>query len=183
MSNEQLDRLGWQATAGFSDDLNRLSYASRTPEGHIVFGGGSNRSYAYLFNNRTLFPGTPDRATSAFAAMHNTMNDYLPGSGQLKLAHRWTGTLAISLRRNCSMGVRGDHRNVYYALGYSGHGVVAANMAGKVLTDLYSGDDSQWRGMPFVNADFSPIPLEPFRWLGYQMFTRLTGRSPRETYR
>ncbi|MEM7345780.1 MAG: FAD-dependent oxidoreductase, partial [Chloroflexota bacterium] len=102
---------------------------------------------------------------------------------QLPIAHRWTGTLAITLRRNCSMGVRGEHNNVYYALGYSGHGVTAANMAGKVLTDLYSKDDETWRGMPFINADFAPIPLEPFRWMGYHMMTRLTGRSPREAHR
>lgn len=183
LSDERLDELGWHGTAGFADDLKRISYATRTREGHIVFGGGSNLSYGYLFNNRTVYPGSPDSAQPAFADMHNTMNSYLPGSSQLPLPYRWTGTLAISLRRNCSMGVRGEHRNVYYALGYSGHGVTAANMAGQVLTDLYSNHNQRWRGMPFINADFAPIPLEPFRWMGYQMFTRLTGRSPKEPYR
>ncbi len=183
LSDERLEQLGWRDTAGFSDDLKRISYATRTREGHIVFGGGSNLSYGYLFNNRTVFPGSPDSAMPAFADMHNTMNDYLPGSQHLPIAHRWTGTLAITLRRNCSMGVRGEYRNVYYALGYSGHGVTAANMAGQVLTDLYSNHHQRWQGMPFINADFAPVPLEPFRWLGYQMMTRLTGRSPREPHR
>ncbi|MFN8562943.1 MAG: FAD-dependent oxidoreductase [Anaerolineae bacterium] len=76
------------------------------------------------------------------------------------------------------MGVRGD-RNVYYAIGYCGHGVTLANLAGKVLTDLYSGDDEQWRGLPFYQQPYLRIPPEPFRWLGYQTFTRLTGKSPR----
>ncbi len=183
LSDQQLDDLGWHGTAGFADDLNRISYATRTKEGHIVFGGGSNISYGYLFNNRTAFPGSPQSAQPAFRDMHRTLADYLPGTAHLPHAHQWTGTLAISLRRNCSMGVRGQHKNVYYALGYSGHGVTAANMAGKVLTDLYSGDDAEWRGMPFVNADFGPIPLEPFRWMGYQMMTRLTGKSPKEPHR
>lgn len=184
LSDDEAKAIGWQGTAGFSDDLNRISYATRTNEGHIVFGGGSNISYGYLWNNRTAFPNSPDSANAAFDDMHDTMGQYLTGSRQLRRAHRWTGTLAISIRRNCSMGVRGDHNNVYYALGYSGHGVTAANMAGKVLTDLYSDDDTeQWRDMPFVNADFSPIPLEPFRWMGYQMMTKLTGKSPREPHR
>lgn len=183
LTAERQTQLGWHGTAGFSDDLNRLSYGTLTREGHIVFGGGSNRSYDYLFNNRTAFPGTPERAGPAFGAMQKTLGTYLPGSGRLPLSHRWTGTLAISLRRNCSMGVRGEYKNVYYALGYSGHGVVAANMSGRVLTDLYSGDDAKWRGLPFVNAGFAPIPLEPFRWLGYQTMVRVTGRSPREAYR
>ena len=77
------------------------------------------------------------------------------------------------------MGVRGESQNVYYAVGYCGHGVTLANIAGQILTDLYSRDDQGWRGLPFYQAQYALIPPEPFRWFGYQMFTRLTGRSPR----
>jgi glycine/D-amino acid oxidase-like deaminating enzyme len=77
------------------------------------------------------------------------------------------------------MGVRGDERNVYYAIGYCGHGVTLANLAGQILTDLYSRDDERWRGLPFYQPEYAPVPPEPFRWLGYQVYTRLTGRSPR----
>jgi glycine/D-amino acid oxidase-like deaminating enzyme len=37
LSDEAARQLGWHGTAGFSDDLNRISYATRTREGHIVF--------------------------------------------------------------------------------------------------------------------------------------------------
>ena len=50
------------------------------------------------------------------------------------------------------MGVRGKHRNVYYALGYSGHGVTLANLAGRVLADIYAGDDTRWRDLPFYRT-------------------------------
>jgi glycine/D-amino acid oxidase-like deaminating enzyme len=79
------------------------------------------------------------------------------------------------------MGVRGAHRNVFYALGYSGHGVVLANLAGRVLADLYSDHHEPWRDLPFYQAPLGGIPPEPFRWAGYQAFTALTGRSPRRT--
>ncbi len=183
LSDEKLDQLGWHQTAGFSDDLNRISYATRTKEGHVVFGGGSNISYGYKFNNGTAWSGSAESKQPAFDDMHRTLNGYMPGFGMLPRKYEWTGTLAISLRRNCSMGVRGDFKNVYYALGYSGHGVVAANMAGRVLTDIYSDAEDEWRHMPFVNAPFSSIPLEPFRTVGYQMMTKLTGKSPREPHR
>jgi len=176
LSSDQLARIGWHQAAGYSDDLDRISYSSLSREGRIVFGGGSNDSYDYLFNNRTSYPGLSDKA---FRTMHSTMLKYLPTLRDVPITHKWAGTLAISFKRNCAMGVMGAHRNVYYALGYSGHGVVLANLAGKVLTDIYSGDDQQWRKLPFYHADFAPIPLEPFRWIGYQIFTRLTGRSPR----
>ncbi len=182
LSPEQLNNIGWQQLAGYEDDLDRIAYSTLTREGHIVFGGGSNASYAYLFRNRTAYPNTPHSAQSSFTAMRKTMSDYLPRSADIPLAHRWTGTLGITLRRNNLMGVTGEHRNVYYALGYCGHGVTLANMAGMVLTDLYSGDDERWRGLPFYMPQktiYDPIPPEPFRWLGYQLFTRLTGKSPR----
>ncbi len=85
----------------------------------------------------------------------------------------------MTLNRKPLMGVRGEHRNIYYAIGYCGHGVTLANIAGQVLTDMYSHDDEQWRDLPFYQAAYLSIPPEPFRWLGYQMFTRLTGQSPR----
>lgn len=179
LTPEQREAIGWRAFAGYSDDMDRISYSTLTNDGHIVFGGGSNASYAYLFNNRTAYPGTPDSAANSFRAIEATMRGYLPESQRIPIAHRWTGTLGITLKRNNLMGVRGEKRNVFYAIGYCGHGVTLANMAGQVLTDLYSGDDERWRKLPFYQAEYAPIPPEPFRWLGYQFFTRLTGKSPR----
>jgi gamma-glutamylputrescine oxidase len=57
--------------------------------------------------------------------------------------------------------------------------VTLANVAGKVITDMVSGDDQAWRGLPFYQPQYMPIPPEPFRWIGYQAFTRLTGKAVR----
>lgn len=168
--------LGWQAYAAYADDLDRISYASLTPEGYLIFGGGSNQSYAYLFNNRTAYHGDAERG---FRSVVARLRAYLPPTANAPIAYRWTGTLGITLNRQTLMGVIGEHRNIYYAIGYCGHGVTLANMAGQVITDIYSGDDEQWRGLPFYQPTISPIPPEPFRWMGYQIVTRLTGRSPR----
>ena len=179
LSAEQQAALGWTAYAGYSDDLDRISYSTMTRAGHMVFGGGSNASYDYLFRNRTAYPGSPASVTRGFAAMENTLHTYMPGSRGLPMAYRWTGTLAITLDRKPLIGVRGAARNVHYALGYSGHGVTLANVAGRIIADLYEGNEDAWRAFPFVNSRYARIPPEPFRWLGYQFFTRLTGKSPR----
>jgi glycine/D-amino acid oxidase-like deaminating enzyme len=78
------------------------------------------------------------------------------------------------------MGVSGENWNVYHALGYSGHGVSLALLAGRVLADLYEGNHEPWRELPFYQKRLLPLPPEPLRWLGYQAYTRLTGRSPRK---
>jgi glycine/D-amino acid oxidase-like deaminating enzyme len=176
LTPEQREALGWRGFAGYSDDLDRIAYSTMTSEGHIIFGGGSNASYAYQFRNRTAYQGSNRRS---FAAIEGTYRGYLPGGAAIPITHRWTGTLGITLSRTPLIGVRGDKRDMFYAIGYCGHGVTLANLAGEILTDLYSGDDERWRGLPFVQAHYPKLPPEPFRWIGYQTFTKLTGKSPR----
>lgn len=179
LTPEQRARLGWHSLAGFADDLDRISYASLTPAGNLIFGGGSNAAYSYQFNNRTIYPGGSAAARRAHATMAATLRNYFPASGELPITHRWSGPLGITMNRQPLFGVRGEARTVYYALGYCGHGVTLANLAGEFIADLYGGDDSRWRGLPFYQGRYHRIPPEPFRWFGYQAFTRLTGRSPR----
>lgn len=179
LSSEDQARIGWRAFAGYSDDLDRIAYSTLTSEGHLIFGGGSNQAYAYLFGDRTAYPRTIRAREASFNRMAQTMHQYQPNTAALPVAHRWTGTLGMTLNRDPLIGVRGEHRNIYYALGYCGHGVTLANIAGQILTDLYSGDDAHWRDLPFYQAPYHEVPPEPFRWLGYQLFTRLTGKSPR----
>jgi gamma-glutamylputrescine oxidase len=174
-----LDRwreLGWGATAGFTDDMDRISYASMSEDGRLLFGGGGNGAYSYLYGSRTAWPTRPDEQYAFVRAM---LARYFPAAKDVRIAHEWTGTLGITMSRVCSMGVTGEHKNVLYALGYSGHGVVLANLAGQVLCDFYSDHHDPWKDLPFYQRRLDGIPGEPFRWVGYQIFTRLTGRSPR----
>lgn len=179
LTPEQRQQLGWRAFAGFADDLDRISYGSLTLTGHLIFGGGSNQAYAYLFNNRTRLPAESAVARRAQTAIARTLAGYFPSTATLPIVCRWSGVLGITLNRQPLWGRWGEERNIYYALGYSGHGITLANLAGEFIADLYGGDDSRWRWLPFYQSRYPPIPPEPFRWLGYQVFTRLTGRSPR----
>jgi glycine/D-amino acid oxidase-like deaminating enzyme len=173
---ERWAELGWTGTAGFTDDMDRIAYASMSADGRLLFGGGGNGAYSYLWGSKTAWPTEP---AAQYAHVHGVLKKYFPRAADVKIAHRWTGTLGITLSRVCSMGVTGEHKNILYALGYSGHGVVLANIAGKVLCDLYMDNHEPWRDLPFYQRSLGGIPGEPFRWVGYQIFTKLTGKSPR----
>jgi glycine/D-amino acid oxidase-like deaminating enzyme len=179
LSSEELARVGWGEVAGFSDDLDRIAYGGRSSAGEIIFGGGGNSAYSYRFGGKTSFPGTADKS---FQAIEKRLHDYLPSLNGIEVAERWSGAVALTMTRICAMGVRGAHRNVYYAFGYSGHGISLANLAGRVLCDIYSDDDERWRQLPFYMPRLAPIPPEPFRWLGYHAYTKLTGKSPRRQH-
>jgi glycine/D-amino acid oxidase-like deaminating enzyme len=177
LGEETWERIGWGEWDGFTDDLDRIAYASRTPEGRFLFGGGGNPAYSYRLGGDPVFPDGGRESACAF--LRRALTRYFPGLADAPIAHRWSGTLGMTLDRVCSMGVRGPWRNVYYALGYSGHGVALALLAGRVLADLYEGNHEAWRDLPFYQKRLPPLPPEPLRWLGYQVYTRLTGRSPR----
>lgn len=172
----QQQALGLGEVDGFSDDMDRIAYGALTGGGRLVFGGGSNAAYGYQYGGSTVWQGSPEPGV---AAVRRRLAEALPGAGAVPVERSWSGTLCITLSRVCAMGVTGAHRNVYYSLGYSGHGVTLANAAGEVLADLYAGEGERWADLPFVNRHPRGIPPEPMRWLGYQAFTRLTGRSPR----
>jgi glycine/D-amino acid oxidase-like deaminating enzyme len=176
LSEEEWGEIGWHRGCGFTDDSSRLAYASMTSNGQLVFGGGSNASYDYLFGSRARFSGRNDRAVNA---VYKRLARYFPRAGLIGIHHRWSGALGMTLHRMPTIGVRGEHRNVYYALGYSGFGVMMSNLAGKILCDIYSGADERWRELPFYCREPSFIPPEPARWVGYKLFTALTGKSPR----
>ena len=171
-------RIGWGDWDGFTDDLDRIAYACRTPGGRLLFGGGGNAAYSYRLGGRPVPTARAERRALPF--MQRVLAGYLTGLADAKLEQRWSGLLALTLDRVCSMGVGGRHRNVYHALGYSGHGVALGLLAGRVLADLHAGNHEAWRDLPFYQKRLTPFPPEPVRWLGYHVVTRLTGKSPRK---
>ncbi len=169
-------RLGFDRCAGFFDDSPRLAYCSVLPDRRLVFGGGTTAAYGYRFGNATTFDARPDDAGAK--AVHAMLLHYLPELEGVRISHRWSGPLDLTLVRHCAIGVRGRDRNVYYGVGYSGHGITLANLAGRVIADLYAGNHEPWKSVAFYQRRPSGIPPEPFRWLGYHLITKLTGKSP-----
>jgi glycine/D-amino acid oxidase-like deaminating enzyme len=173
-TNAYTPRLGYFADRIFPLHAHVIATEGRSPE-EWAKRGWSAHTAGYRYGGRTSWEGAVD-----FDAVHRRLLQYMPDISDIPLAHRWTGPVALSWNRICAMGVRGDHKNVYYALGYSGHGVTLANLAGRVLCDLYAGADERWRGLPFYKGPMAWMPPEPFRWIGYHVVTRLTGKSPRK---
>ena len=173
---EILERTGLANVAGFFDDLPRLAYCSVDDDRRVIFGGGSTAAYGYRFRSATAFATHLEDAGSR--ALRESLLRYFPELAEIPIRHRWSGPLDLTLVRHCAIGVRGEHRNIYYALGYSGHGITLATLAGRVVADLHAGNHAPWQDVAFYMRRPSGIPPEPLRWIGYQLYTRLTGKSP-----
>lgn len=100
-----------------------VNYFHNSPDHRLLFGGGENYS--------PRFP----RDLQAF--VRRFMLEVYPQLADVDIDYAWGGTLAITLKRMPHFGRNGS---VYWAQGYSGHGVAMANMGGKLIADAIAGD-------------------------------------------
>ena len=76
------------------------------------------------------------------AALRPKLNIVFPQLADTRVDFAWGGYIAISLKRIPQFGrING---NVYFAQGYSGHGVAPTHLAGKMLADAIAGDSEQF---------------------------------------
>jgi gamma-glutamylputrescine oxidase len=103
--------------ASLSDSLFVINYWKLSDDRRLIFGGGETYS--------DKFPASiTDFVRPKLLAIY-------PELSNVRLDYGWGGTLAITRNRMPDLGV---HKGVvYYAQGFSGHGVPTATMAGKLI--------------------------------------------------
>ena len=77
-----------------------------------------------------------------------------PSLAGIKIDHAWGGPTAGSLDRQPSVGVMGDHHNIYYGVGY-GEGVPSTQTGGKMIAELMTGEKNEFTEHFIINR---PIP-------------------------
>jgi gamma-glutamylputrescine oxidase len=87
------------------------------------------------------------------------MLEVYPQLADVNIDYAWGGTLAITLRRMPSFGRRSQ--NIYWAQGYSGHGIAMANMGGKLVAEAIAGQAERFD----LFANIRHLPFPGGRWL------------------
>jgi gamma-glutamylputrescine oxidase len=154
--------IGWNNKVAFSDTYNLLYHLSRTPDNRILIGSGYVN---YFFNNGIV---NKDDLNVLKAHLYKELVRIYPGLSGIDFEYVWTGVLGFSVDFSQSVGVMGAHKNIYYGLSYVGHGINLSTLFGKIITDIYAGEESNWNGLPFLNHHFIPLPSEPLKWVALQ---------------
>ncbi|WP_035517163.1 NAD(P)/FAD-dependent oxidoreductase [Pseudohaliea rubra] len=104
-------------------------------------------------DNRLLFGGGETYSSSFPSDIKAFVRPYLlkiyPELANVAVEYGWGGTLAITMSRLPDLGRLSGR--IFYAHGYSGHGVPIASLAGKVLAEVISGSAERFdimAGMP-----------------------------------
>ncbi len=151
--------LGWRAALPFDDSRTELYYLGLTRDRRLHIGGGK---VDYLFND-----GTPGSVTAGerHGALKAMLAELYPSLASVAFDAQWAGAVDMSLDASPSVGTLGAHRNIHYAIGYSGHGVNLTSVFGRILADLVGGNRDEWRWLPYLDRLPPYLPNEPFRWL------------------
>ncbi|GAA0443227.1 FAD-dependent oxidoreductase [Acrocarpospora corrugata] len=161
------DEIGWDGRELLGDTAHYYMYAQRTADDRIAFGG---RGRPYLYASRLDDRGhTHDWTVDA---LWHLLTTFFPAAKQAKVAHAWSGVLGVP-RDWCATVSLDRATGLGWAGGYTGHGVAAANLAGRTLADLALGRDSDLTTLPWVDRRVRRWEPEPLRWLGVHAMYRL----------
>ena len=125
---------------GMQDSRFVINYWRLSRDRRLLFGGGENYSHRFPADIR------------AFVRRH--MLEIYPQLANTRIDFGWGGALAITMKRMPAFGRL--PRNIFYALGYSGHGIPTATLAGKLLAEAVSGSAERFDVMAKI-----PTPAFP----------------------
>jgi glycine/D-amino acid oxidase-like deaminating enzyme len=155
LTDAQRTAIGWRGREGVYTAHEMLESYRLTDDDRIV---GGAKTVRYGFDGRAL---EDDPATFAF--VEAAFRDRFPELRDVRVTHRWGGPIAFALDFLPAVGVTGAFKNVFYSVGYAGHGIAMASYAGTMLADLLLGRDGPGRAL--WDRRSVPMPPEPFRWL------------------
>lgn len=123
-----------------SDSLFVIDYWKLSADNRMLFGGGESYSRRFPAN------------------IGNFVRKYMlriyPELETTRIDYGWGGTLAITLNRMPDFGRLSSQ--VFYAHGYSGHGVPTATLAGKLLAEVIAGSAERFDVMANVPSRTFP---------------------------
>ncbi len=117
-----------------------LDYFRLSADKRLLFGGG------------TVYGGTDPK--DIVAKLRPNMEKVYPQITGIKIDYAWSGNFALSFSRLPQLGKLED--NVYFAHGYSGHGVTGSHLFGRILSEAIDGNTSRFD--VFAKLPWTPFP-------------------------
>jgi len=168
LSDTKLREIGWRRRIPFNDCRTEVFYLGLTRDNRIHIGGGPAD---YEFNNGVANPSNPEKR---YRQLREELGRIYPSMASESLELNWSGLVDYSLDATPSIGRLPGHNHLFYAIGFSGHGVNLTSVFGRILADLVRGRSADWAWLPYLDRLPPYTPNEPFRWLGIQLVKEIT---------
>lgn len=153
------DELNWNKGEVLGDFAHVYMYAQRTADDRIAIGG---RGVPYRFGSKTDTDG--QTAPETVDTLSEILHRFFPATRGAAIDHVWSGVLGVPRDWAATVGLDPE-TGIAWGGGYVGTGVTSTNLAGRTITDLILGDDSEIAGLPWVNHRVRKWEPEPLRWI------------------
>lgn len=177
LAQDTWDQIGLPRRETFTDHRHLRIYGQRTADDRLAFGG---RGAPYHYGS-AIRPGF-DTEASIHAGLRRVLTDLFPALNGQEFTHAWGGPLGIARDWHPSVGLDAAS-GLAWAGGYVGDGVATANLAGRTLSDLILGRDTELVRLPWVNHHSRQWEPEPLRWLGVNAGLRIVSQADRSEAR
>jgi len=117
------------------------NYFRLTADNRLIFGGRAR----FALSN-------PSSDLKGAAILERAMHRMFPALVEIPIDHRWGGTIDLTADR---LPRAGEHEGLYYAMGYSGHGVQMATHMGQCMAKVMGG---QTAANPFADLAWPAVP-------------------------
>jgi glycine/D-amino acid oxidase-like deaminating enzyme len=171
LSDAVWEELGWRDGLAVADFRHLFFYAQRTRDGRIAIGG---RGAPYRL-------GSPideryEQRPEVRSRLEATIQRHFPAAARAAITHHWGGALAVPRDWCCS--VTYDRTSgLAVGGGYSGHGVLQANISGRTLADLILGRDTDLVTLPWVGHTSGSWEPEPIRFVASRSIVKILGSA------
>jgi glycine/D-amino acid oxidase-like deaminating enzyme len=171
------NEIGLHDRPTFSDGRNLIIYGQRTADGRLAFGG---RGAPYHFGS-AINP-TFDHDNDVRDRLAEELARLLPPVTGFAITNHWGGVLGAARDWNCAVDF--DRASgLAVAGGYVGDGVSTANLAGRTLAAMITGDDGDLERLPWVGHRSRSWEPEPLRWMGVNVARTAARRADRHEER
>lgn len=152
LTDEQWSRLGCNRRMGIEDKRIMPHFHRPTADGRILWGG---RDAPFIASGPS---SSLDRDPYYFGRLEETFRWTFPQLSDVKMHMGWAGPVCGTVHCISTIGAFKRNR-LFYALGYSGHGVGPTHLAGKIARDFLLDRKTEERELPM--ATVKPIWLPP----------------------
>jgi glycine/D-amino acid oxidase-like deaminating enzyme len=143
----------------YVNSKNFVNYFRVTPDNRLVFGGRAR----FAVSN----PRSDEKSGRILLA---TLEEFFPELRGVRIDYCWGGMVDMTADR---LPRAGEDGGLYYATGYSGHGVQMSVHMGQVMADVMGGrpELNPWRGMdwPAIPGHFGSPWFLPFVGAYYRL--------------
>jgi glycine/D-amino acid oxidase-like deaminating enzyme len=106
-----------------------------------------------IFGGRARFAVSNDRSdVKGGRILEATMRDMFPALGGIGISHVWGGNVDLTADR---LPRAGEHEGLFYAMGYSGHGVQMSVHMGQQMAQVMDGKPE---ANPWADLDWPSVP-------------------------